>query len=65
MKSPTLSEIENLARQAGTILRAGYDREHQVVYKGVIDLVTEVDRALRRFFAGGNQPALARQSHHR
>ena len=49
MKSPTLGEIENLARQAGTILRAGYDREHQVVYKGVIDLVTEVDRASEDF----------------
>jgi myo-inositol-1(or 4)-monophosphatase len=45
MKSPTLSELENLARQAGAILRAGYDHEHQVAYKGVIDLVTEVDRA--------------------
>jgi len=49
MKSPTLSEIENLARRAGTILRAGYDREHQVAYKGVIDLVTETDRASEDF----------------
>src|SRR5215208_5228985 len=36
----TLSYVENLARQAGEILRAGYDKEHQVGYKGVIDLVT-------------------------
>ena len=49
MKSPTLSEIENLARQAGAILRAGYDREHQINYKGAIDLVTEVDRASEDF----------------
>lgn len=40
---PTLSYLENLARQAGAILRAGYNKEHQVGYKGVIDLVTEVD----------------------
>ena len=41
---PTLKDLEGLARAAGEILRAGYDREHQVNYKGVIDLVTEVDR---------------------
>ena len=40
---PNLSDLEQLARQAGEILRAGYAREHQVDYKGVIDLVTEVD----------------------
>jgi myo-inositol-1(or 4)-monophosphatase len=45
MTSPLLSELEHLARQAGEILRAGYSKEHQVSYKGVIDLVTEVDRA--------------------
>lgn len=43
MLSPTLSDIENLARQAGAILRQGYANEHQVNYKGIIDLVTEVD----------------------
>jgi myo-inositol-1(or 4)-monophosphatase len=40
---PTLSDLERLARQAGEILRLGYEREHQVEYKGTIDLVTEVD----------------------
>lgn len=44
MTSPTLSELQHLAEQAGAILRAGYDKEHQVSYKGVIDLVTEIDR---------------------
>jgi myo-inositol-1(or 4)-monophosphatase len=39
----TLSYIETLARQAGAILRDGYSKEHQVDYKGVIDLVTEID----------------------
>ncbi len=41
--SPTLSDLERLARQAGEILRLGYEQEHQVDYKGSIDLVTEVD----------------------
>src|SRR5512138_1417110 len=45
----TLSYLENLARQAGAILRAGYNKEHQVGYKGVIDLVTEVDHQSEKF----------------
>jgi myo-inositol-1(or 4)-monophosphatase len=49
---PTLSYLENLARQAGSILRAGYDTEHQVGYKGVIDLVTEVDHQSEKFLLG-------------
>ena len=49
---PTLSYVENLARQAGAILRAGYDKEHQVGYKGVIDLVTEVDHLSEKFLLG-------------
>ncbi len=46
---PILTYLENLARQAGAILRAGYDVEHQVSYKGVIDLVTEVDHQSEAF----------------
>ena len=49
---PTLSEIERLAREAGAILRAGYNKEHQVNYKGVIDLVTEVDHQSEAFLLG-------------
>ncbi len=49
---PTLSYVENLARQSGEILRAGYDTEHQVGYKGVIDLVTEVDHQSEKFLLG-------------
>ena len=40
---PSLSDLERLARQAGELLRLGYGQEHQVNYKAVIDLVTEVD----------------------
>lgn len=46
---PTLSDLEKLARGAGAILRDGYNKEHQVVYKGVIDLVTETDHASEAF----------------
>jgi myo-inositol-1(or 4)-monophosphatase len=46
---PTLPDLERLARQAGAILRAGYEGEHQVDYKGSIDLVTEVDHQSEAF----------------
>lgn len=49
---PTLSYLENLAREAGSILRAGYEKEHQVNYKGVIDLVTEVDHQSEAYLLG-------------
>ena len=50
--TPTLSELERLAREAGAILRAGYSKEHKVNYKGVIDLVTEVDHQSEAFLLG-------------
>ena len=49
---PTLSYLENLAGQAGAILRAGYNQDHQVGYKGVIDLVTEVDHQSEDYLLG-------------
>jgi myo-inositol-1(or 4)-monophosphatase len=49
---PTLAFLEHLAREAGAILRAGYDTEHQVDYKGVIDLVTEVDHQSEAYLLG-------------
>jgi myo-inositol-1(or 4)-monophosphatase len=49
---PTLSYVENLALQSGAILRAGYETEHQVGYKGVIDLVTEVDHQSEELLLG-------------
>ena len=52
MTTPTLAYLERLARQAGQILRAGYQQEHQVDYKGVIDLVTEIDRQSEDYILG-------------
>ena len=49
---PTLSDLERLARQAGSILRDGYNKEHTVHYKGTIDLVTEADHASEAFLLG-------------
>jgi myo-inositol-1(or 4)-monophosphatase len=49
---PTLKDLERLAREAGAILRNGYDNEHTVHYKGEIDLVTETDHASEAFLLG-------------
>jgi len=49
---PTLKDLERLAREAGAILRDGYNNEHTVHYKGVIDLVTETDHASEAFLLG-------------
>lgn len=46
---PTLNDLERLARGAGAILRDGYNTEHQISYKGVIDIVTEADHASEAF----------------
>jgi myo-inositol-1(or 4)-monophosphatase len=52
MTIPTLTYIERLARQAGRILCAGYQQEHQIDYKGVIDPVTEIDRQSEDYLLG-------------
>ncbi|PWH15094.1 MAG: inositol monophosphatase [Anaerolineae bacterium] len=52
MNMPQLTDLEQMARQAGRILAAHYEKETQVTYKGVIDLVTEVDRASEAFLLG-------------
>jgi myo-inositol-1(or 4)-monophosphatase len=49
---PTLAKLEALARQAGEILRLSYEQEHQVGYKGPIDLVTEIDTQSEKFLLG-------------
>jgi myo-inositol-1(or 4)-monophosphatase len=52
MTLPNLYDIETMAREAGSILRAGIDQDHKVSYKGVIDLVTEMDRVSENFLVG-------------
>jgi myo-inositol-1(or 4)-monophosphatase len=52
MNQPRLKEIEAIARAAGKILRDGYEKEHDVQFKGVIDLVTEIDHQSEEFLLG-------------
>jgi len=52
MTIPILADLERLARQSGQILHAGYQKEHKVEFKGVIDLVTEVDRQSEDYLLG-------------
>lgn len=61
MTTPALHDLETLARQAGEILRAGYEKEHRVDYKGVIDLVTEVDHQSEAFLLGEIRRRFPRQ----
>ena len=41
---PTLEDVKEIALQAGVILRQGFGKQHHIHHKGVIDLVTEIDR---------------------
>ena len=41
---PNIDFLATLAKEAGEILKQGYGKEHQISYKGPINLVTEVDR---------------------
>ena len=49
MNQPTLFDIQSLARAAGKILHDGYETDHDVQLKGVIDLVTEIDHKSEKF----------------
>jgi myo-inositol-1(or 4)-monophosphatase len=49
---PTLEMLAELARAAGEMLRAGYEGDHQIDYKGLIDLVTEVDHQSEAYLLG-------------
>lgn len=49
---PTLAQLEDWARQAGALLRAGLGSAFQVDFKGEIDLVTEMDRRSEDYLIG-------------
>lgn len=51
MTTQFLAEATAIAREAGAILRDRYGREHQVRYKGPVDLVTEADAASEALIA--------------
>lgn len=41
---PRIDELIRLAKGAGIILKDGYGKQHEIQMKGVIDLVTEIDK---------------------
>ena len=52
MNRPELKDVEALARAAGRILQEGYEKDHTVMFKGEIDLVTEIDHQSEAFLLG-------------
>ena len=46
---PTRADCIALAVEAGAILRAGYNQPHQIKFKGIADLVTEIDARSEAF----------------
>jgi myo-inositol-1(or 4)-monophosphatase len=62
MNIPILADLERLARQAGQILLNGYEKDHQVDFKGAIDLVTEIDHQSEEFIIGEVQRLFAGHS---
>jgi myo-inositol-1(or 4)-monophosphatase len=42
---PTLAQVLAWTKQAGQIVRAKFDDEHTIGYKGAVDVVTEADKA--------------------
>ena len=49
---PTLIQLIDWAREAGSILRSGLGSAFQVDHKGEIDLVTEMDRRSEDYLIG-------------
>lgn len=47
--TPTLSELQSIARQAGKILLSRFGQSHQIHFKGAIDPVTEADKLSETF----------------
>ena len=42
--SPELTDLLEMAKKAGDILREGYGKKHEIDHKGSINLVTEIDQ---------------------
>ncbi len=49
---PNIEMLEEWARSAGEILRAGYGKRHEINRKGRIDLVTEIDKRSEDYLLG-------------
>ena len=51
---PVLSDLITWAKQAGSILREGYGKRHEINHKGRIDLTTEIDHQSEAYLLGSN-----------
>ncbi len=49
---PELQDLIDWARQAGEILREGYEQKHEVQYKGQTNPVTEIDKRSEKLLIG-------------
>jgi len=59
---PSIDFLIELSKEAGEILKAGFGQEHQVTYKGPIDLVTEIDRKSEDLLVGRIRAAFPQHS---
>ena len=49
---PSIDFLIRLSKEAGEILKDGFGKEHQISYKGPINLVTEIDRQSEDLLVG-------------
>ena len=52
LKSPSLPDLINIARQAGDVLRDCFGQNMRVDHKGIIDLVSEADHQSEQLLLG-------------
>jgi len=51
-EQPTLDQVIAWAKHAGELVRAGFENEHTIGYKGAVDVVTESDKKSEEYILG-------------
>ena len=51
-EQPTLDQVIAWAKQAGELVRTGFEDEHTIGYKGAVDVVTESDKKSEEYLLG-------------
>lgn len=59
---PTLDQVMDWAKHAGAIARAGFLDDHDIVFKGPTDLVTEVDHLCEKYLVDSIRTAFPAHS---
>ena len=49
LQQPKIEDLIELAKKSGSILKEGYGKQHEIKHKGIIDLVTEIDKESETF----------------